>query len=321
MNQILITGDEPVVEKVTKKVVKEKKKLPIKPIITFYAISIIILGICIICGTLYGKSQVNKTVEANKKPEIKVERSAEEHIIELKVTHIREISTVSYKWNDEDEIIIGANGQTSIKETIPLKAGVNKLRVVATDQSGKKQTYEKSFTANIPEIEILERVDNGVKIYVGSDDEEIEYLEYSWDDGEMQKITVEDNEYEGIINAPIGLHVLRIKAIDTAGKIAEFKTPITGDTDPKIVIAPKMINGKATFVVDIEDDELIKTVQIVHNQKLDEKRTIEVNEPKYHTEVEMTEGEVNTLMITVINKNDLQTTKGVRFENIDRSET
>ena len=53
MNQILITGDE--------KVKKEKKPLPINVIVAFYAICIMILGICMISGSVYAKGKITES--------------------------------------------------------------------------------------------------------------------------------------------------------------------------------------------------------------------------------------------------------------------
>ena len=70
MNQILYTGDE----RIQAPVKKQKKVLPINTIVLFFAISIIILGICIITGSIYSKIKINETVEASIEPEITIER-------------------------------------------------------------------------------------------------------------------------------------------------------------------------------------------------------------------------------------------------------
>lgn len=312
MNQILITGEEQVAERATQKVRKEKTVLPINGIVIFYAISIIILGICMVSGSVYALDQINKTVEASIRPEITVERIDEDKTIVIKVTHIRGIKSVAYRWNDEEETIINGGNRKNFSETIDLIGGENTLNVVVTEENGQTQSLEKTFTVgNIPEIKILEGVDNGVKIYAASEDQ-IDYIQYSWDDGEMQKIEVGEEEYEGIINAPKGLHTLKIEVVDMNGMKADLKQNVVGDTEPTINIKSKMVDGKATFIIDVEDDESITTIQIVHNGG--EKQTIEVNAKTYHKEIIMTEG-TNTLMVTAVNKNELQKTRGVKFEN------
>lgn len=313
MNQILITGDEQITERIfEKKVNKPKSVLPINGIVVFYAVCIIILGICIISGSLYAKNKINEEVEASIKPEIKVERNEEDDTIEITVTHIREIASVTYTWNDEAKTTIDGENRKSITETIELIGGENILKVVVTEENGQTSILEKKFiVANIPEIE-LQAVANGVKVIVTSK-EKIEYVQYSWDNGEMQKIEVGDEKYEGIINAPKGKHTLKIEVVDTKGTSEIKEQVVVGDTEPTVNLKLKRINGMPAFIIDVEDDENIKTVEITHNGG--ETKVIEVNDKKYHNEVIMTEGEINTIEVTAINQNNLSKTRKGKYEN------
>lgn len=312
MNQILVTGDEQVTVKVTEKVQKQKKTLPINGIILFFAISIIILGICIIAGSIYSKQKINETVQASIQPEVQLERDDENNTIEITVTHIRGITTLAYQWNDEEETVIKGNNQKRVSTVIDLIGGENTLKVSVTEENGKVKKLEKSFVAgNIPEI-TLEAVANGVEV-IATNEDEIEYVEYSWDDEEPQKIEVGQKEYEGIINAPKGEHILKIEVVSVIGLKAAKEQKVVGDTEPTLTIQSKLVNGKATFIIDAEDDEKIKTLTIVHNGG--ESQVIEVNEATYHYEVTMTEGEQNTILVTVTNINGLQKMKGARFTN------
>lgn len=309
MNQILITGDE----KIAKKIKKQKNVVPINGIVIFYAICTIILGICILCGSIYTKEKIKQTIEANIKPEISVERDDEDNTIKITVTHIRGIKTVVYRWNDEEETTIDGKNRKEISETIDLIGGENTLKISVTEENGETKNIEKTFVAgNIPEIEIVEAIENGVKVQARSDDG-IEYLQYSWDDGEMQKVEVGEKEYEGIINAPKGQHTLKIEVIDINGIQAKIERTIIGDTEPTVNVESKLLNGKATFVLDIEDDEEIETIEITHNSG--EKQIIEVNDKTYHKEIVMTEGEVNTILVKAINLNGLAKTRGIKFNN------
>ena len=185
MNQILITGDEIVREKV----VREKKTLPTKTIVTFFAISIIILGICMISGSVYAKTKINQVVAANTKPQVEINRNDDENTVEINVTHIRGIKTITYKWNEEKETVIDGKNRKEILEEIELIGGVNTLTVSITEENGQIVTYEKTYTVgNIPEIK-LEAVSNGVKI-ISTSEEKIEYIKYSWDDGQEETIEV-----------------------------------------------------------------------------------------------------------------------------------
>ena len=313
MNQILVTGEEKVTANVTNKVKKQQKVLPTKSIVVFFAICIIILGICMISGSVYSKTKINETIEANVRPEISVERNDENDTVEIRVTHIRGIKSVVYRWNEEEETLIDGRNRKSINETLDLIGGENTLKIEVTEEDGRVKTFEKTFVVgNIPEIK-LEAVSNGVKIIVTSETE-IDYIQYCWDEGEMQKVEVKEMEYEGVINAPKGQHNLKIEVLDINGIKAEKNQLVVGDTEPIVNIKSKMIEGKAKFVIDVEDDENIKNIIIVHNGG--EQQIIDVNEKTYHYEVTMTEGEENTIIVTATNKNDLTKTKGVKFRNM-----
>ena len=310
MNQILITGEEKVKEKV--KVKKEKKVLPVNVIVSFFAISIIILGICMISGSVYAKDKINEVVEANAKPQVEINRNDDDNTVEINVNHIRGITEIAYRWNDEEEVIIDGENRKNVSETIDLLGGQNTLTVTVTEENGESVTYEKQYKAgNIPTIK-LEAVSNGVQL-TSTSESTIKYIVYSWDDGEEQTIEVGDSSYEGIINAPKGEHMLKITVVDENNMEAKKEQKVVGDTEPTLTVKPDYVNGKVSFVIDAEDDELIRTVEITHNGGT--KQTIDVNDTKYHNDLEMTTGETNTLIVTVTNKNNLQKTLRVKFDN------
>lgn len=306
MNQILITGEEKIKRK------KEKKVLPVKVIVSFFAICIIILGICMISCSVYAKDKINEVVEANAKPQVEINRNDDNNTIEINVNHVRGITQIAYRWNDEEETVIDGNNQKNVSETIDLLGGQNTLTVTVTEENGESVTYEKQYKAgNIPTIK-LEAVSNGVQL-TSTSESTIKYIVYSWDDGEEQKIEVGDSSYEGIINAPKGEHMLKITVVDENNMEAKKEQKVVGDTEPTLTVKPDYVNGKVSFVIDAEDDELIRTVEITHNGGT--KQTIDVNDTKYHNDLVMTEGETNTLIVTVTNKNGLQKTLRVKFDN------
>lgn len=306
MNQILITGEEKIKRK------KEKKVLPVKVIVSFFAICIIILGICMISCSVYAKDKINEVVEANAKPQVEINRNDDNNTIEINVNHVRGITQIAYRWNDEEETVIDGNNQKNVSETIHLLGGQNTLTVTVTEENGESVTYEKQYKAgNIPTIK-LEAVSNGVQL-TSTSESTIKYIVYSWDDGEEQTIEVGDSSYEGIINAPKGEHMLKITVVDENNMEAKKEQKVVGDTEPTLTVKPDYVNGKVSFVIDAEDDELIRTVEITHNGGT--KQTIDVNDTKYHNDLEMTTGETNTLIVTVTNKNNLQKTLRVKFDN------
>ena len=312
MNQILITGEENIKIRKDK---KEKKVLPINGIVLFFAITIIILGICMISGSVYAKDKINEVVEASAKPQVEINRNDDDNTIEINVKHIRNITRIVYKWNDEDEkILYGENGESSkeVSETIDLIGGNNSLSVEITEENGQTVTYNKTYNVNIPKIE-LEAVSNGVKIIVSSE-VEINYISYSWDDGETKEITVGEKNHEETISTPKGQHELKIEVVDENDSKAYKTQKVVGDTEPTLTIKPQYVDdGQIAFVINAEDDEKITKVEITHNGG--EKQVIDVNDVKYEGNVIMTSGETNTLIVTVTNLNKLTKTSRVKFDN------
>lgn len=308
MNQILITGEE----KVKVKAKKEKKLLPVNGIVSFFAISIIILGICMISGSVYAKDRINEVVEANAKPQVDINRNDDDNTVEINVTHIRGITQIAYRWNEEEETVIDGKNRKNISETIDLIGGKNTLTVAITEENGQTVKYEKTYTVgNIPEIK-LEAVSNGVKVTATSE-VKISYIVYTWDDGEEQKIEAGDTTYEGIINAPKGQHTLKIEVVDANNMKAKKTQVVVGDTEPTLKIKPDYVDGQVAFVIDAEDDEKITKVEITHNGGT--KQVIDVNDKTYHKDLIMTTGETNTLIVTVTNINGLTKTSRVKFDN------
>ena len=264
-----------------------------------------------ISGSVYAKDKINEVVEANAKPQVDIERNDDDNTIEISVNHIRGISKIAYKWNNEDETVIDGGNQKNITEKIDLIGGQNTLTVTITEENGQSVTYEKQYRGNIPVIK-LEAVSNGVQL-TSTSDSKIDYIVYNWDDGEEQRIEVGDTSYEGIINAPKGKHILKITVVDVNKAEAKKEQEVVGDTEPTLTVKPQYVDGKVAFVIDAEDDEKIKTVEITHNGGT--KQTVDVNDTTYHNDLIMTEGETNTLIVTVTNINNLQKTVRVKFDN------
>ena len=306
MNQILIIGEEKV------KVKKQKKVLPVNIIVLFFAICIIILGICMISGSVYARDKINSVVEANAKPQVEINRNDDDNTIEINVKHVRGITKIAYRWNDEEETVIDGNNRKDITEEIEMLGGENKLTVTITEENGQSVSYEKTYKiGNIPQIK-LEAVSNGVQL-TSTSEAKIDYIVYSWDDGEEQRVDVGENTYEGIINAPKGEHELKIKVVDENKMEANKKQKVVGDTEPTVTAKPQYVDGQVAFAIDAEDDENITKVEITHNGGT--KQTEEVNDTKYHKDIIMTTGETNTLIVTVTNINGLQKTVRVKFDN------
>ena len=59
-----------------------------------------------ISGSVYARDKINEVVEANAKPQVDINRNDEDNTIEINVKHIRGITKIAYKCNDEQENFI-----------------------------------------------------------------------------------------------------------------------------------------------------------------------------------------------------------------------
>ena len=144
MNQILTT-----------KPVKPVKKVKVNTVKTFFAVSIIVFGLCMATSGSYamfkGKianEETNNQVQTNPEipntnnEDIQIHLSNEDNIINATVTGKEEISFVTYAWDDEEEEKVDINNISDVIE-IEIPAGEHTLTVTAVDINNSSKTLKK----------------------------------------------------------------------------------------------------------------------------------------------------------------------------------
>ena len=311
MNQLLDTGDEQFRnnsinygnynKQPKQKVYKEKSAIEINKIVIFFSISILILGICIIAGSIFAKNKINRFVEESARPTIDFSLNEEDNSVDVIVKHQKGIAQVSYKLNNEDEIVVNGNNQKTINKNIKLSAGENKIVVKAIDENNNIVEYEHEYTiGNLAEI-TLKNVDNGVNLEVKSV-KNIKNITYNWDGGEETSINVNSTSYVGDIATPKGKHTLKIVVLDEDGTPTEKTQVVIGATAPKIVVqAIRKDDGKIYYLINITDETTLKNVKITLNDE--EKINTTVNSSEYTTELELQNNSANKLIVEASNEN------------------
>lgn len=311
MNQILDTGEEQFKnnninygnynQNKKQKVYKEKSVIEINKIVIFFAISILILGICIIAGSIYAKDKINKNIEENATPVVNFSFNEDESSVDISVHHPKGITQVIYTLNNQDEKVIEGNNQQDIKTTVKLDGGKNKIVVKATDEMNHLVEYEQEYTVgNLAQID-LNNVDNAVKLTVTSV-EKIKTVSYKWDDEQEKVIEVNSIQYSERIIAPVGKHTLKIEVIDDKGIKTEKTQVVIGAKVPEIKVqAIKKLDGNVYYSISIKDEVILKNVKITLNDE--EKVNIDVNSSEYTTEIVLQKGFDNKLIIEASNEN------------------
>ena len=310
MNQILSV--EPPKNK--EKKVKQKKQsmggpIEIIKIVRFFAIFMMVFGICII-GTgsysMYQNSQVGNS-EAN--PVISVKEASDTQLT-IEVTNNTPLSQVTYRWNSGQDVQLAANGKRTVEQTIEIPTGENTLYVHAIDNEGRETNHQRTYTRQ-GSININFEVD-GSNLKVTADSaNQLSYMTYRWDEEDEQTIQINSTSTEQLIEIPMGQHTITVSVVDINNNTETKEQEVRGVTKPNVEVTT---DGSSNFIVRASDDEGIKRIEFIYNET--EKSAIDLD--KVYPDVEqrkqfeynqlpIRDGE-NRLEVTVYNESGVSNT-------------
>lgn len=268
MNQILYTSNG-----------KPSGPLPIKSIVKFFAIALIVLGVIFFGEASYSLFSVNTGNGADldtSVPQIAFTRN--DNIASVSVTHNKGITWVKYYWNDEDATIEKTDSKREfLLDNLNIPSGTNTLHVEALDDNGRSSSayYEYSYDGIAIDLSVVNNSD--MKI-VASDVNGMSHMTYRWNSGE--EITVYPNS-EGDISIektseiPSGLNTLYITAVNSNNITLSKKQEIKGNKRPEISF---YIKGTDLYI-DVTDEEGVDNVSFQVNA--DEPEILQANGEKH----------------------------------------
>jgi len=240
MNQILATHNN---------ANNSKKPIDTNRIIVFFSVAIIIFGIIIISVAgynLYESNEERKSILAQGNPEISIEQI--EETVKISAKYEQGISSIIYTWNEDDVHEERLNGTTTFEKLIDLveKDGESALKVKVIGVNGRENEISQTFTIDLPgeteETEepiiqwIINYNENKINAFA-SDETELKYIKYQWDNGEaviVEPDGEEANRLEANIDIERGQHKLVITAEDIDGNIATKSGTFKGVKKPEI---------------------------------------------------------------------------------------
>ena len=305
MNQILQTEKR-----------KEKNPVEIGKIVKFFVVAIIIFAIILIgIGVYYivtnnniikGQEQVTETL-----PDVKIEKQEDKVLIQ--VNSKLAISKIVYNWNEEQNSTIEGENRTNFTETIDLPYGTNMLNVTIVDINGKETKFQKEYIVEgdgKPVIELKLTAENKIKITV-EDKNDLQYINYSWNNEEPQKIEANaDNKnlIEQIIDIPLGQNTLKVEAINTKNITASKELEVKGIKSPTLSFKKR----GDILIFRAEDETGIKIIDYTLNGQ---RYQIDYgNKTVVEYEQQIQKGE-NYMEITAENQDGGKTTKSVKIIN------
>lgn len=284
-----------------------KETTDVKKIIRFFCVAIIIFGLALTGGGIYGMIQENakKAPASTNKPIITVS-VFEEDLVRIYITHDKPIEKVLYSWNNEEDAIILGRNRTSIEELIEIPEGENVLNLRVIDKIGIDATYTNTYVYSqngvdiqVPTIE-LNVLDKQI-IITANDETEISYITYRWNNEEEIRIDATDDSktvIETSIDIAKGENDLTVIAVDknnnTETKIQKFKAY----TRPTIE-TPKQNGEKLT--IKVTDEQGLDYVEYSINGK--KYKWISSTEGRTEwTHVQKLEPGENIIIINAMNK-------------------
>ena len=117
----------------------------INGILKFFAIAILIFGIVMIGSGSYSMYKNANGDGGKTKPVIEVNPMGEDEI-SLKVTHQKELSKVTYEWNNEGPVEVPCEGKKQVETLVEIPGGTNTLKVYAVDVNGQEIEYQRLYT-------------------------------------------------------------------------------------------------------------------------------------------------------------------------------
>ena len=305
MNQILFVDNK-----------KNSSSIDIKKIIKFFAISIIIIGLIMVCEGSYSAYSYYK--EKKERESIPKEQAdiqliqTEDNMVNISINSNIGISELLYSWNSDTVNTLSQDGKTSVFETIDIPVGENTLNIKVIDINGIETTTTQTFTI-VEEKAVIELslVGDEIKIIVTSKTD-LSNVTYKWNSDNVNVIdmlTYEDKKnFMKQIQIPKGQNTLLITATDIKGKTSEKSQEVKGVTKPKIKIYAQ--NGYIHFNVAAEENiEYVEFTFNGQNYKIDS--SVVGDKKEIHYKMELIEG-MNYIKITA------NTVSGAKENNIGK---
>ena len=294
MNQIIFTGDK-------------GKKIEINKVVIAFSIIIIIFAIFLIG---IGINSLNKNKQGNDKnintsvPEIIT--NAEGNSVELKIKNEVAIEKVYYSWkNGEENEIENISGQNEVTQTVLLPNEDTTLNIRVIDIYKQEHSFSKDFkyNSNADVVKPTIKFDSNITGYVTvtvTDNREISYVEYNWNEDEASRIKANENQktkMELRIPAREGENTLTILAVDASGNSSLEDQIVRGYKKPKIELKK---NRGEIIIIATDEEEITKVVYEI-NGMIYEKFNTGENKKVFEIRDLLVKGK-NIIKVTAYNK-------------------
>ena len=211
-----------------------------------FALILICFAICLVVAGGYNLMKNNKEDDTPvvSTTQAKISAEQEEKVVVISVSHDKTIEKLIYNWDSDKESTLKGTGESTMETEIPLLAGTHTLNIKVTDIDGVETTYQKEFYSETGEDKIFPVIDLKVtddkKLKITATDEtEISYVTYRWNNEEEIQIDVSEEDNKKIefeIDIYKGKNDIVIVAVDANNNSTTETESFTGVTKPDITV-------------------------------------------------------------------------------------
>ena len=297
MNQILMVNDS-----------NDNGKKELKKVIKFFAIIIVIFAVIFGGQAIYSfaTNRINQTSYA--KPTLSVEKNGSN--VNITASGEIAINKLEYTWDKGTYTELKCDGKKKVSHEIQIPMGEHDLYVVITDVEGNKTKFEptkivfaEGEDVTKPTISIVAQ--NPKIVITATDNKEMDYIAYQWDNEQDVKVTKKSEDKKSIsteIPVEKGTKVLTVTAVDKTGNKDTITKKIVGSDGPTV----KVTLSDGNFVVKVSADNGVTKVLYTLNDEEHQVEGIPEGAKEYEFKVPLQEGVDNFLKINAY-ENELMT--------------
>lgn len=218
-----------------------------------FALILICFAICLagvgIYNLMNNKTKTETPTSSATQAKITVEKAMStkeegKEVILIKVSHDKVIKKLIYSWDSDKETTIQGEEKSTMEREIPLYQGNHTLNIKVVDIDGVETMHQEPIESETGEDQIAPEIKLSVtdakKLKITATDEtEISYVTYRWNDEEEQRVDVSEEDKKKIefeIDILKGKNDIVVIAVDANNRVTNEQQSFTGVTKPDITV-------------------------------------------------------------------------------------
>lgn len=218
-----------------------------------FALILICFAICLAGVGIYNlmgnKTKTEAPTSSATQAKITVEKTMStkeenKEVILIKVSHDKVIKKLIYSWDSDKETTLQGEEKSTMEREIPLYQGTHTLNIKVVDIDGVETMHQETIESETgedqiaPEIKLSVTEDKKLKI-TATDETEISYVTYRWNDDEEIRVDVSEEDKKKIefeIDILKGKNDIVVIAVDANNRVTTEPQSFTGVTKPDVTV-------------------------------------------------------------------------------------